>query len=160
MFKVLGIGLMLIAIALVAVPMFTDCQARGEASQLTSGEMIPMKCHWSGLAEIGVAIPMYVIGAVMTTSRRRHTLSLLSLLAVVLGGMAIAFPTKLIGVCPSPMMLCSSVMRPALVLLGGGAIGLSGTGLVLSRTAKGLTRGSTFTGTALSKIAAVWKGAL
>ncbi len=158
MFKVLGIGLMLIAIALVAVPMFTDCQSQGEASQLSTGEMIPMKCHWSAIAEIGVAVPLYVVGAVMTTSRRRHTLSLLSLLAIVLGGLAIAFPTRLIGVCPSPTMLCATTMRPAIIVLGGASIGLSGAGLVLSRTAKGLARTSGYSQLTLARITAIWRG--
>ncbi len=92
-----------------------------------------MHCHWSGIAEIGVAIPMYSVGAVMMTSRRRKTLGFLSLLGVVLGGLAIAFPAKLIGVCHGPMpMLCATLMKPLLVLLGGGVILASGLGLGVS----------------------------
>jgi hypothetical protein len=136
LFRVIGIALTLLSLALIAVPKFTDCESQGQAIQSTSGEEVPMKCHWTGIAEIGVAIPMYIVGAVMAATRRRRTLSFLSLLGIALGGLAIAFPTKLIGVCPNPAMLCSTVMRPVLILLGSGAVGLSGLGLGLSLAKK------------------------
>jgi hypothetical protein len=158
LFRVLGIVLMLLAIALVAVPRFTDCQSQGEASQLADGETTPMKCHWSGIAEIGVAIPLYLVGAVMTTSRRRNVLAILSVLGIVLGGLAIAFPTKLIGVCPGPTMLCSTLMKPLLILLGSGVIGLSGLGLFLSRPAFSIFRASLLSAAALSRKLTAWKG--
>ena len=157
MFKVVGIILMLIAVALVAVPRFTDCESQGEAIEIANGETVPMNCHWSGIAEIGVAIPMYIVGATMTTSRRRKTLSFLSLLGVVLGGLAIAFPTKLIGVCPNPTMICSTLMKPALILLGGVAVGFSGLALGLSM-AKSLSKASLFLVLSLSKKVVAWKG--
>ncbi len=159
MFKALGIGFMLIAIALAVVPRFADCQSQGQVSRLVGGEAVAMKCHWSGLAELGVAVPMYVVGAVMITTRRRHTLSLLSVLGILLGSLAIAFPTAIIGVCEGRTMICSSLMRPAIVCLGGTAIALSGTGLVVSRTAKGLTRGSFLAGTTVIEKNAVGGGA-
>ncbi len=139
MFRAVGICLMLLAIALVAVPILTDCQSRGQAIETLSGEKVPMKCHWTAMSEIGVAIPMYIVGAVMTTNRRRNTLSVLSVLGIVLGGLAIAFPTKLIGVC-SPMMICSIVMKPSLICLGGAAIGLSGLSLSKSLPLKNISK--------------------
>jgi hypothetical protein len=42
----------------------------------------------------------------------------LSILGIVLGIFIILIPTNLIGVCISPEMLCSSVMRPILILAG------------------------------------------
>ena len=158
MFKAFGIGFMLIALALAIVPRFTDCQSQGQTSELRSGETIPMKCHWSGLAELGVAVPMYIVGSVMMTTRRRHTLSLLSVLGVVLGALAIAFPTAIIGVCEGRTMLCATLMRPAAVCLGGTAIGLSGIVLVVSRTAKGLTRASFLASSTLIQKTAVERG--
>ncbi len=147
---------MLLAIALIAVPRFTDCESRGKAIKTASGEMVPMHCHWSGIAEIGVAIPMYIVGAVMTTSRRQKTLAFLSLLGIVLGGLAIAFPTKLIGVCHGPM-LCATLMKPMLVLLGGGAIAASGLGLGISM-AKSLSKSSLLLMSVLAKKVIACKG--
>ena len=148
---------MLLAVALIAVPRFTDCESQGKAIETAQGETVPMNCHWSGIAEIGVAIPMYIVGAVMTTSRRRKTLALLSLFGIVLGGLAIAFPAKLIGVCPNPTMICSTLMKPALILLGGGAIVASGAGFGMSM-AKSFTMASLMLIVALGKRAIVWKG--
>ncbi|MDD4859679.1 MAG: DUF4418 family protein, partial [Dehalococcoidales bacterium] len=118
-------------------------------------------CHWSGIAEIGVAIPMYAVGAIMTTHRSRKVLSILSVLGIVFGGLAVAFPTRLIGVCPTPTMICSTVMKPALIWLGSGAVGLSGLGLALSvkkSFVKNLNRVSQFSIVVLSKKITVWRG--
>jgi hypothetical protein len=159
MFRVMGIVLMLLAIALVAVPRFTDCESQGKAIEIASGETVPMKCHWTGIAEIGVAVPLYIVGAVLITSRRRSNLTLLSVLGIVLGGLAIAFPAKLIGVCQTPTMICSTVMKPALILMGGGIVGLSVLGLSLSQPVRNLSRTALFFIFTLSKKAIGWKGA-
>jgi hypothetical protein len=156
MFRVLGIALILLAIALIAVPTFTDCESQGEAIKVADGGTVPMKCHWSGIAEIGVGVPLYVVGAVMSSTRNRNILIILSVLGIVLGGLAIAFPTKLIGVCPSPTMMCATLMRPALVILGGSAIGISGTGLILSLP--GLSKTPQFI-IDITKKTVLWKGA-
>lgn len=161
MYRIIGITLMLIAIALVAIPRFTDCESQGKTFELAGGGTVPMKCHWSGIAEIGVAVPMYIVGAIMTTSRSRKVLSILGILGILLGGLAIAFPTRLIGVCQDPTMVCSTVMKPALSLLGSGAVGLSGLGLGLSIKrpfAKSLNKASLFSIVALSKKIIVWRG--
>jgi len=158
LFKAIGITIMLLAIALIAVPRFTDCESQGKAIETVGGGTVAMPCHWSGIAEIGVAIPMYIIGAVMTTSRRRKTLAFLSLLGIVLGGLAIAFPAKLIGVCQGTTpMLCATLMKPSLILLGGGAIIASGVGFGMSM-AKSLSKTSLLLMVALSKKVIVWKG--
>jgi len=157
MFKVIGIVLMLLAVGLIAVPKFTDCESQGKAIETARDGMVPMKCHWTGMAEIGVAIPMYIVAAVMITNRRRKTLAFLSLMGMVLGALAIAFPTKLIGVCPDPVMLCNTVMKPTLVLLGSGAILASGTGLGVTM-AKSFSKASQISMLASIKKANVLKG--
>ena len=157
MFRVIGIILMLLAVALIAVPRFTDCESQGKAIETVKGGTVPMNCHWTGIAEIGVAIPMYIVGAVMTTSRRYKTLAFLSLLGIVLGGLAIAFPIKLIGVCRDPTMICSTLMKPALISLGIGAIVTGGAGFGMSMT-KSLSKALLLLMVALCKRAIVWKG--
>jgi hypothetical protein len=157
-FKFIGIALILIGVALVAVPTFTDCQSHGQALKLLGGQTTPMKCHWSGIAEIGVAVPLYIVGAVMTTNRNRKTLTILSVLAVALGGLAIAFPTRLIGVCPGPTMICNTVMKPLLIFIGGLGAGLGGLGLLLSRVLQGARRPTINSILTLSKGALTVKG--
>ncbi|MBI2831621.1 MAG: DUF4418 family protein [Chloroflexi bacterium] len=135
MFKVFGIALLVLAIAIAVVPTFTDCQSHGKFVTLANGNQASMKCHWTGIAEIGAAVPLLVVGAMMTASRRRNNLTSLSVLGVVLGGIAVAFPSGLIGVCQTPTMTCVTTMKPALVSMGGLAVGISLLGLVLSRKA-------------------------
>lgn len=77
-----------------------------------------MKCHWTGIAEIGVAIPLLFVGIFEITSKRKESLTILSVLGVVLGILAILFPTFLIGVCANPDMTCNMLMRPGLILAG------------------------------------------
>jgi len=139
MFKVFGVVLVVLAIALAVVPTFTDCQSQGKMITLANGKTTPMKCHWTGIAEIGVAVPLAVVGGMMTLSRRRNNLTNLSVLGVVLGGLAIAFPAGLIGVCQTPTMSCVTAMKPALVSLGSLTAGISVIGLVMSRKAKELS---------------------
>lgn len=63
MFKAFGLGLLVIAVALAAVPPSTDCQSQGRQMILANGNAAPIKCHWTGVAEGGVAAPMFVVGA-------------------------------------------------------------------------------------------------
>lgn len=139
MFRVFGITLIVLAIALAVVPNFTDCQSQGKAIELPSGKTVAMKCHWSGVAEIGIAVPMSIVGVMMTTNRRRNNLTNLSVLGIALGGLAIAFPAGLIGVCQTPTMMCVTAMKPTLITLGGIAVGLSLVGVILSRKGKELS---------------------
>jgi hypothetical protein len=95
-----------------------------------------MKCHWTGIAEVGVAIPLLTVGAVMTANRRKQNMMTMGILGIVLGAMAIAFPNGLIGVCATPTMTCHTVMKPALTVFGSLAIVGSLGAMVLARKAK------------------------
>jgi len=92
-----------------------------------------MKCHWTGIAEIGVAVPLLLVGIFDITSKRKETFNLLSLMGVVLGALVILFPTVLIGVFANPEMLCNMVMKPGLVLSGSLAIIASAVVFITSR---------------------------
>ena len=132
MLKIIGLVVVVLAVALVVVPMFTDCQSQGKQITLANGKQISMKCHWTGVAEIGVAVPLFLVGIMMVVSRRRSNLVMPSILGITLGGLAMAFPGGLIGVCQTPTMTCVTAMKPALLSLGGMAAVLSLVGLVLS----------------------------
>lgn len=116
--KIIGAVLIVLALVVAIVPMFTDCQSQGRAIVLENGKTIPMKCHWSGVAELVVAVPLFVLGVMDIINRNPLVFRYLSILGIVLGIFIILIPTNLIGVCISPEMLCSSVMRPILILAG------------------------------------------
>lgn len=76
-----------------------------------------MKCHWTGIAEIAVAVPLLAAGVLLFISKRKESRMVLSVLAAVLGLFAVLLPSMLIGVCTGPM-LCNLVMSPVLILCG------------------------------------------
>jgi uncharacterized membrane protein YwaF len=132
--KLFGIVLILVALAMAIVPLYTDCQSQGKSITLASGKTIPMKCHWTGRAEIALAAPLLVVGAMMVLTRRKSNLLILSILGAVLGVMAILIPDNLIGVC-STAMPCNTVMQPVLNILGGAAIAVGFGAFIISRKA-------------------------
>lgn len=99
---------------------------------LENGKTIPMKCHWTGQAEMALAGPLLVTGSLLAINKRKETLHGLSVLGGILGIFVILLPTALIGVCANPDMICNSVMRPTLILLGSLILALSVFGLVTS----------------------------
>ena len=132
MTKFLGIALIIFALAIAVVPFFTDCQSQGKALTLANGTSVPMKCHWTGLAEIATSVPLIVVGAMMVANRRKENLLNLGILGSILGILVILLPTNLIGVCQSAM-LCNTAMKPALIVLGSLAIVASLAAIVLAR---------------------------
>jgi hypothetical protein len=130
--RAIGIILIVAAIGIAVVPQFTDCQSQGKALTLQNGKTVPMKCHWTAQAALGLALPLAIVGAITTFSRRRSNAGNLGIVGVGLGSLAILLPTALIGVCANPDMLCNSIMLPFLVLTGIVVIGASATGFALS----------------------------
>jgi len=132
--KVLGIGLVVLALVVGIVPMFTDCQSQGRPPlELANGMTVAMKCHWTASGELALAIPLLGVGAVMVAGRRKETLRSLSIIGGLLGVMIILLATRLIGVCANPDMICNSTMQPALIFSGILIVAASVIGLVLSR---------------------------
>lgn len=132
MFKLFGIALVVVALAVALIPQFTDCQSQGKAIALASGKTVPMKCHWTARGEIALAVPTLAVGAMMVASRRKETTRYLALTGAVLGIFVMALPTKLIGVCSSAM-LCNTVMKPSLLGLGAVVTAIGVVGLVMAR---------------------------
>lgn len=133
--KVAAGALVVLAIALAIVPMFSDCESSGRTLTLANGREIPMKCHWTGRAELGLSLPLVGIAAMVGFSRRKETRRFLGIGGAILGAVAILLPTQLIGVCMSPEMTCVSIMKPALILSGVLVIGIS-VGIVVSARGK------------------------
>ncbi len=116
--RVLGISIVVMALVIGIAPLFTDCLSQGKSLSLANGKTVPMKCHWTAIAEIGVAIPLGLVGILTAVNRRKDILGVLSIFGLALGGLAILFPTSLIGVCANPMMTCNMIMKPTLITSG------------------------------------------
>jgi len=116
--KIAAIAIVVLALVIGILPQFTDCQSQGRALALQNGKTVPMKCHWTAIAEIAMAVPLAGVGAVMAVSKRKESRRILAGLGIVLGIFVILLPTALIGVCASAEMLCNSVMKPTLILSG------------------------------------------
>jgi hypothetical protein len=131
--KIAAVLIVILALVIGIVPQFTDCQSQGRSLQLANGKTVAMKCHWSATAELALAIPIAVVGVLLGFSRRKESMRNLSILGIVLGAVAILVPTVLIGVCASPDMLCNSLMRPLLILMGVLLMVISVVTLIASR---------------------------
>lgn len=125
--KVIGSLILILALVAAVVPQFTDCEASGRAPlELKNGKTVPMKCAWTSQASLATAVPLFILGGLVFSSKRKETLRALSILGLAGGLFLILLPTALIGVCASPDMICNSVMKPTLILTGILTMGLSG----------------------------------
>jgi hypothetical protein len=123
--RIMGGLIILLALVIGIVPAFTDCQSQGRSLTTADGRSIPMKCHWTGLAEIGVAIPLGLTGLFNLRKQRKDTSRFLAVFGLASGALAILFPTVLIGVCGNPDMICNMIMRPTMITAGILAIAAS-----------------------------------
>ena len=135
MLKLFGITILVMALIIAIVPQFTTCESQGKAITLANGTTVPMKCKWTAQAELGTSVPLFAVGALMTTSRRKESRLSLSLLGIILGVIVMLIPTYLIGVCQT-LMVCHTIMKPVLLTAGGVVTGASLAGLWISRRAE------------------------
>lgn len=120
--KILGVTMVVLALALAIAPVFTDCESHGKMLTTADGRLVSMKCHWTGIAEIAAAVPLGVAGIYTLTGRRRETTRFAAVVGAASGTLAILLPTVLIGTCMSPSMICNLLMRPILLATGTLAI--------------------------------------
>jgi hypothetical protein len=135
--KIIGVIVVALALVVAIVPRFTDCQSQGGAITLPNGKTIPMKCHWTGRAEMATAGPVAAVGVLLATSRRKRTIRTLAAIGLVLGLSVILLPATLIGVCASDQMICNMIMRPTLIFAGILVIAASAVALLAARGADG-----------------------
>lgn len=111
-----GILLVLAGITLALVPYAVLPVCAGTV-ETASGGSVPMKCFWTAKAELGVGSLITFGGLLSCFSRdagARFGIAAMTAGTALLG---IAFPTALIGVCPSEAMACRMGTLPALVLI-------------------------------------------
>jgi hypothetical protein len=142
--RVLAAVIVAMALVIGILPQYTNCEARGGtmpgtaassaasgggaamgATQVASAAKPKMKCLWTARAEIGVAVPLFIIGALLLVSRRKETRRALAIPAAALGVVAILLPTALIGVCASNGAVCRTTLLPSMLITGGLAVAAS-----------------------------------
>jgi hypothetical protein len=116
--KVLAVVIIVMALVVGVVPQFTNCFHEGKTVALANGTQAPMKCLWTAMGELAMAVPVLGVGAMLTISRQKETRRGLAVLGVILGAFVIALPTQLIGVCSHPDATCNMVMKPAMIFAG------------------------------------------
>lgn len=77
------------------------------------GDM-PMKCHWSAQAELGVGIIIFVLGILLIAFKSKHFQLGISIASILNGIFALVIPNILIGMCVKEHMKCRSLTSPAL----------------------------------------------
>jgi len=152
--RLMAIAIVALAVVVGVAPQYTHCRtgasmSGGATKAATTGGAMnapasvsamasatataqPMRCYWSARAEIGVAVPLALAGALLALSRRRETRRVLALLGATLGVVAMLVPTVLIGVCPTATAVCRTTMRPMLLAAGGLVVALCVAALVLN----------------------------
>jgi hypothetical protein len=158
--KVLAVLIVIVALVIVIVPQFTNCEsgkdrAATETITITTVGSAPtaqdagmpstmggaeaaaslpyrmMKCFWSARAELIAGIPLFVVGVLLLFARRKETIRVLGIVTIVVGVLTILIPTTIVGTCANTMMVCNTEMKPTLLVAGGITVALGIAALVV-----------------------------
>jgi peptidoglycan/LPS O-acetylase OafA/YrhL len=102
--RIIGILIVILAIGIAVIPQFTKC------------DKSMMACNYTAKAEIALAIPVFVEGLILIISGQKSQLGL-AFVGAALGLSVILVAYVLIGTC-GPMMDCTTIMKPVLLVLG------------------------------------------
>jgi hypothetical protein len=116
--KIVALSLIVLAVVVGVVPQFTDCESQNRSMVLGNGNLVPYKCHWTAMAELGMAGGLAALALAMMRVENAEAKRKLSIVGIALGALVVLLPTYLIGVEPSAAFLCNSVMRQTLVASG------------------------------------------
>lgn len=130
--KIMGAGIIVLGLAIGIVPLLTDCLSQGLQLTTSAGMKVPMKCHWTAVASVGIGVPLVLIGIMSFITKSKETLRSINIVGLALGALAILFPTLLIGVCANPDHICNLVEKPVLLLGGTLVVAASLVNLVRS----------------------------
>jgi hypothetical protein len=116
--KLSAFGIGVLALVAGIVPQFTDCASQGRNLTTSTGMTVAMKCHWTAMAEIALAVALGAVALGLLLSKTDESKRMLNGVGFVLGGLVAAVPTYLIGVCANNSMVCNSLMKPTLIMTG------------------------------------------
>ena len=94
------------------------CEYFGMYMETKMGMLVPMKCHYTAYAEVGVGATIIVASVVLMVSNMVQTKKALSIVGAVLGINVMLLPTYLTGMCGMASMPCRIGTQPALLILG------------------------------------------
>jgi hypothetical protein len=119
--KLVGLLGILMGILIVFTP-FKLAHVCTKTLELTSGMMVPMKCHWTGVSEVVLGVLVAVTGLIIFLVKDDSGRRYLALMLGVIGIAVIITPTSLgIGICGNPEMACHTT-KMALNFWGGALI--------------------------------------
>jgi hypothetical protein len=101
-------------ISLVPVCIFPACK---KVIETAAGGTVPMKCFWSGQAEIGIGILILCGGLLLILLKSPHIRIGISVMVALAGVLALLVPIALIGGCEMDTMACRMTTFPALTVL-------------------------------------------
>jgi len=86
---------------------------------------MPMKCYWSGMAEIGPGAAIALLGVLLLCFRQSQVRLGITFAQILFGVIVILFPACFIGVCSSKSHDCHILFYPMMMVLGSLVIALS-----------------------------------
>ena len=81
-----------------------------------------MKCHWMGMAELGVGALVALLGVLMFLQKDRGVRKGLAQALAGISVLAAALPGGLIGGCKNLQMPCQTISIPVLYVLSAGLL--------------------------------------
>ncbi len=112
--KGLIVAVLGLLVILVPLLIFPPCS---HMLELEGGGETPMKCFWSGRAEIGIGFLILCAGLLLIFGKSAETQRFVSIFAILTSLVGIAIPAFLIGGCAMKTMTCRTTTFPALYIL-------------------------------------------
>lgn len=131
--KFLAVLLLVLGVLIAVTPryIFPVCEYKGLRMMTQGGGYTPMRCFYTGRAELGLGLLTVLLSIFLLLSTQRETQIYLSLSLALVFSLSLLIPFWLIGICQGPTMPCRVGTWPALLLEGG-------FGLVFSLLSLGL----------------------
>lgn len=108
------------------------CEVEGMHAKLANGKQLPMPCGWTARAEVGTGALVVVAGILLQFGRSAEAKMMIGIFAVVLGVLAILFPTIITKICAMSRHACNLLTAPVLILTGVIIIAVSGWAIYTS----------------------------
>ena len=84
----------------------------------SSGKLMPMPCGYTARAEIGVGALLVILGGLAALFLTAGNKLVMGIMGISVGGLVIALPTVLTGMCAMSSHPCRTTTEPVLILLG------------------------------------------